>query len=145
MELREIWPAVNSSFNAIAFVFLCLGWRAVKARRLDDHKRWMLAAFAASTVFLISYLAYHGTQPTTKFTTPGWPKTVYFVVLFTHIPLAALMVPPILRLLFLAFRGRLADHKKLARITLPVWMYVSVTGVLVYLMLYHIWPGSPAS
>ena len=131
-------PALNATLNAVAFVFLIAGWRAIKNGRPEAHKKLMLAALAASTLFLVSYLTHHATSEPTRFTRTGWIRGVYYFVLATHIPLAALMVPPILRLTWLGLKGRLAEHKRLARWTFPVWVYVSITGVLVYWMLYRL-------
>jgi putative membrane protein len=136
-------PAVNATLNALAFVLLLLGWRAVRARRLAAHKRFMIAAFCTSAVFLACYLTYHYVHGHTVFAHSGWPKRIYFAILLTHIPLAVVMVPPILMLLWFAAKGRMDAHRRLARWTLPVWLYVSITGVAVYFMLYQLYP-SPA-
>ena len=133
-------PAVNATLNTIAFIFLCCGWRAIKRGDRQRHIRCMLAAVGASTLFLASYVTYHWVHGDTKFTAEGWPRRVYFFILATHVPLAVLMVPPILCVLWFAAKGRLDRHKRLARWTLPVWMYVSVTGVIIYAMLYHLYP-----
>ena len=134
-------PAVNATLNALAFCLLWAGFRRIRRRDIEGHKRCMLAAFATSSVFLACYLTYHALHGHTVFTHGGWAKVVYYVVLFTHIPLAGLMVVPILLLLVFGLRGRIDRHRRLARWTLPVWMYVSVTGVAIYFMLYHIWPA----
>lgn len=130
-------------------VLLTLGWLAIKGRgpwaasgrREGTHKALMLSAFGVSTVFLASYLEYHARVGSIAFAGTGWTRWLYFGVLIPHTALAALMVPLILVTLTLALRGRLTAHRRWARWTLPIWLYVSVTGVLIYLMLYVIWPG----
>jgi len=120
-----------------------LGWTCVRKGRLTAHKRTMLAAFATSCLFLASYLTYHiSTEALTRFP-ERWPlaRGVYLVVLGTHTVLAAVCLPLVLVTLWLALRGRVAKHRRLARWTLPVWLYVSVTGVVVYLMLYQWFPA----
>lgn len=134
-------PVVNACLNGTAFVFLLLGLRAVKAKRIADHKRWMLSAVGASAVFLVFYVTYHVVHGHTKFAYQGWPRRIYFTILATHVPLAAIMVAPILRMLYLAFHGRIDEHKRIARWVLPIWLYVSVTGVAVYVMLYQLYPS----
>ncbi|MCA9319812.1 MAG: DUF420 domain-containing protein [Planctomycetes bacterium] len=134
-------PVVNAGLNATATVLLILGWRAIRRGRIEVHKRFMLAAVAASAAFLACYLTYHYAAGHTVFTHPGWPKALYLTILATHVPLATLMVIPILILLRHALKGRIDQHRRLARWTLPVWLYVSVTGVLIYFMLYQWFPA----
>lgn len=141
----EHLPAVNATLNATAFVLLVLGWRAVRGGRIERHKALMKSAFVTSAVFLVCYLTYHYSKGHTEFAYGGWKKAVYFTVLLTHIPLAGLMVPPILALLWFASKDRIAAHRRLARWTLPVWLYVSVTGVLIYVMNFVLWPSPTAS
>jgi uncharacterized membrane protein YozB (DUF420 family) len=136
-------PAVNATLNGTAGVLLVLGYLAIKARQPRLHRGLMLAAFSVSVVFLASYLYFHfvvkGGQPT-RFTTPGWPKAVYLAVLLSHTVLAmavAVMAPVTLWLGFGAPGNR---HVRWARWTFPIWLYVSVTGVVVYLMLYRLYP-----
>ena len=128
-------PALNASLNSLAAVFLVCGFVAVRRRRWRGHMRFMLAALASSALFFVSYLVYHHYQRHTPFTGVGWVRPVYFVVLITHVVLAALVVPMILLSFFTSLSGRLALHRRLSRYTLPVWLYVSVTGVAVFLML----------
>ncbi len=142
-------PALHALLNGSASVLLVLGWMAIRGRGLfavrgrDEalHKRFMLGALAFSAAFLASYLEYHATVGSVPFWGTGWIRTVYLAVLVPHIVLATLMVPPIVVLLVHAARGNLDKHRRLARWTLPVWLYVSVTGVLVYVMLYRMGPG----
>lgn len=122
------------------FVFLVLGRVAIA--RGDDalHKRRMLTAFAASSVFLVSYLIRFATTGAHKYPGAGWDKTIYLVILFSHMVLAVVLVPLVIGALRRALRGNIVGHKRLVKFTWPIWMYVSVTGVLVYLMLYHLAP-----
>jgi putative membrane protein len=129
-------PALNAVLNALAATAIALGWRAIKRRRETVHKRWMLAAVALSACFLVSYLAYHFGGEAKRFPGTGIAKTLYLVMLFTHVVLAAAVVPLVLVTVFFALRDQRLRHKRLARWTLPIWLYVSVTGVLVYLAVH---------
>jgi uncharacterized membrane protein YozB (DUF420 family) len=141
MEIKDL-PAVNASLNALATVLLLAGFLFIRAKNRAAHRACMLAALVTSAVFLTCYLIYHAHHLTTKFTHPGWPKMVYFTILFTHIPLAVGVLPFILMAVWRALHGEFEKHKKLVRYVWPVWMYVSVTGVLVYLMLYQWFPAN---
>lgn len=138
MSWNEIHPAVNAMFNGASSLFLIAGFIAIKNYKPDLHKQCMVAAFVCSTVFLVSYLARFYISGTHRYPGDGIDKIIYFVVLFSHMALAVVVVPLVLRSLYLAFNNRLAEHRKIARITWPIWIYVSVTGVVVYLMLYPI-------
>ncbi len=138
MSWNELHPAINAMLNGASSLFLLAGYIAIKGRNAHLHKQCMVAAFSASTVFLMSYLVRFYLSGTHSYPGDGLDKIFYLVVLFSHMILAALVVPLILRALYLAFKNRIAEHRKLVRITWPVWMYVSVTGVVVYLMLYPI-------
>jgi uncharacterized membrane protein YozB (DUF420 family) len=129
-------PTLNAALNGVAAVLLLAGRMAIKQGRRIAHIRFMTAALVVSTLFLTSYLIYHAQHLTTKYTGEGLLRVVYFVVLATHIPLAGLMVPFILAAVWFAWRGRFDRHVTLVRWVWPVWMYVSVTGVVIYLMLY---------
>lgn len=129
----------NAIFNASAALFLVLGFRAIRAKRVRTHRRFMLAAFAASCLFLTSYLTRYALYGDTHFQGEGPIRYVYFAILISHILLAVINLPLVLRTLFLGLKMRVASHRRVARFTLPMWGYVSVTGVVVYLMLYH-WP-----
>jgi putative membrane protein len=135
-------PAVNALLNASSAILLIAGFAAIKRRRRDLHRGLMLAAVGASILFLISYLYYHSQVGTTRFTGQGWIRPVYFTILTSHTILAMVIVPLVIATLFLAFRGRFPRHRRIARLTLPTWLYVSVTGILVYLMLYRWYPGA---
>ena len=146
-EMITYLPHVNATLNAAATFLLMLGYIYIKMRREDAHRRAMLTCFGVSVVFLVSYLVYHYSAGSTRF--PKYPppvvRTFYFVVLITHVVLAA--VVPILttRTIYLGLNGRRAAHRKWARWTFPIWLYVSVTGVIVYFMLYHLFPPAPAA
>ena len=130
-------PALNATLNGIAGVFLLLGFYFIRRRQIERHRRAMLAAFSTSTLFLISYVIYHANVGSRPFTGVGPIRLVYFTILITHIVLAAAIVPMALITLR---RGLLRDdarHRRIARITWPTWMYVSVTGVVIYVMLYQ--------
>ncbi|MBI4719487.1 MAG: DUF420 domain-containing protein [Planctomycetes bacterium] len=140
IEVNEL-PAVNATLNAVAFVLLLLGYRAIRQRREHTHKRFMLAAFGVSVLFLVSYVTYHTLGEERRFGAQGWIRGVYFFILITHILLAA-TVPVLASVtLYLGLRGRISTHRRWARWTFPIWVYVSVTGVVVYLML-HQWYGA---
>lgn len=141
MTINDL-PAVNASLNGLATLFLLLGFIFIKRGNKTAHRNCMLAAFITSAVFLACYLTYHfSVQAVTKFQGQGWVRPVYFFILITHIILAVVIVPMILVTMSRALKERWEGHKKLARWTWPLWMYVSVTGVLVYLMLYQWFPG----
>lgn len=141
MTINDL-PAVNASLNALATVFLTLGYIFIKQQKPAAHRNCMIAALATSVVFLACYLTYHFTvAAVTKFQGQGIVRPIYFFILITHIILAVVIVPLILMTLSRALKQRFELHKKIARWTWPLWMYVSVTGVLVYLMLYQWFPA----
>ena len=131
-------PAVNATLNAVSALLLIAGYRLIRQRRIEAHRRTMIAAFATSTLFLISYLIYHANVGARPFTGQGAVRQVYFAVLISHIVLAATVPPLALITLIRGLRARYDTHARLARWTLPIWLYVSVTGVIVYVMLYQI-------
>ncbi len=131
-------PTVNATLNSIAFLFLVAGYVFIRQGKRRQHRNCMLAAFGCSILFLASYLLYHFNVGSVPFEGEGLVRKVYFFVLMTHIPLAAL-VPFLASItLFRALRERFEAHRRIARWTLPIWLYVSVTGVAVYWMLYHL-------
>jgi len=134
-------PALNAALNAASAVLLTVGWLCIRKKRVAAHRTCMLAAFCVSTAFLISYVVYHALAGSRPFGGRGWLRWVYVPILLSHITLSAAMLPFVLTTLFRALRGQFDRHKRLARWTLPVWLYVSVTGVLVYWMLYHLAPA----
>jgi uncharacterized membrane protein YozB (DUF420 family) len=132
-----VLPAVNATLNAISGMFLFVGYVLIRRRHIDAHRNAMLGAFASSTLFLISYLVYHAQAGSRPFAGQGPIRYVYFAILISHVILAAAIVPMAISTLSRGLRGRYADHKRIAKWTFPTWMYVSVTGVIVYLMLYQ--------
>jgi uncharacterized membrane protein YozB (DUF420 family) len=130
-------PPINAALNGIATVLLGSGYVAIKRGRKDLHKALMVSALVVSAAFLACYLIYHYHAGSKPFPDLGWIKTVYLLILVPHIILAAVMVPMILKTFWHAFRGEWERHKKIARWTFPIWMYVSLTGVVIYLMLYQ--------
>ncbi len=141
MTLGEALPAVNAALNATSALLLALGFRAIRLGDRRRHRALMLGAIGTSTVFLASYLTRVALTGTHRFPGTGVLRAAYLAVLGSHTVLAALAAPLVLGTLVLALRGRYASHRRLARVTLPVWLYVSVTGVLVYVMLYHLAPA----
>ena len=133
-----VLPALNALLNGASAVLLASGWLAIRRRRIALHRACMLGAFSVSVLFLISYVVYHALAGSRPFTGQGWIRPVYFAVLLTHIVLAAGMVPFVLTTLYRALASDFPRHARLARRTLPVWLYVSVTGVIVYLILYRL-------
>lgn len=134
-------PLLNACLNAASATLLVVGFVAIKRGRKEVHRRFMLAAFCTSVLFLISYLTYHAmVQSVTRFVDPQWFRPIYLVILLTHTVLAGLVVPLVLVTLVLGLRGRFEKHRRWARWTWPIWIYVSVTGVLIYLLLYQIFP-----
>ncbi|GAB4249574.1 MAG: hypothetical protein OHK005_16410 [Candidatus Methylacidiphilales bacterium] len=132
-------PLLNACLNALTTCLLVTGFVLIRQGKREAHRNVMVAALVTSALFLTSYLIYHlGFQLQTKFQGQGWVRPVYFFILTSHVILAIANLPMILATVYLAVRGRFESHRKLARWTWPIWMYVSVTGVLVYLMLY-IW------
>ena len=134
----ELHPLLNACLNATSATLLFLGFRAIKRGEIERHKRFMLGAFGASTVFLASYLLRFWISGTTLFPGEGGWKAAYLFILFSHMFLAMALVPMVLRTLWLPLKGRYPQHRKIARFTFPIWAYVSITGVVVYLMLYHL-------
>ncbi|MDB6068340.1 MAG: putative rane protein [Pedosphaera sp.] len=139
-------PAVNGSLNALSAVFLSAGYVFIKRKNQTAHRNCMIAAFVTSTLFLACYLTYHFYlayalhRGPTRFTDPAWFRPIYLTLLGTHTFLAVVIVPMIFMSLNRAFKQRYALHKKIASWTWPLWMYVSVTGVIIYLLLYQIYP-----
>lgn len=137
LKLHDL-PTLNAILNSIAAVLIVTGYLLIRARRIEAHRKVMLAAFTTSTLFLISYLVYHAQVGSVHFQGTGAIRLVYFTILLTHTLLAAVVAPMVIVTLFRGLKGRFEKHRKLARITLPIWLYVSVTGVIVYVMLYHL-------
>ena len=133
-------PSLNALLNATSAVLLIVGYLFIRRRKVTGHKICMLSAFMTSCLFLISYLTLRYYAGMTRFTGQGWIRPVYFTILTSHTILAATIVPLALLTLSRALRGRFDRHVRIARWTLPIWLYVSVTGVLVYWILYRLYP-----
>ena len=129
-------PSVNATLNSLSAAFLILGFLFIESKNIKAHKACMLSAFTSSSFFLVSYLVYHYHVGSVPYKGQGWMRTVYFAILLTHTVLAAAVVPLVLVTLRRALKQRFAAHRRIARWTFPIWLYVSVTGVVVYWMLY---------
>ena len=136
MTVRDL-PSVNAALNGLAAILLIWGYTLIRRKRIQSHRKVMLAAFATSSLFLVCYIVYHVQVGSVRFPKTGAIRAVYFSILGTHTLLAATV--PVLAIITLSrgLGGRFDQHRKIARWTLPIWLYVSVTGVVVYLMLYH--------
>jgi putative membrane protein len=130
-------PAVNASLNAVSAVLLLIGYVLIRNRRIEQHRKFMIAAFAASSLFLVFYVIYHAQVGSVRFTRQGFVRPLYFTILVTHIVLAATVPPLAIITLWRGLAAKYNTHRRIARWTFPIWMYVSVTGVLVYVLLYQ--------
>jgi putative membrane protein len=137
MDVRDL-PALNALLNTASAALLVTGYRLIRQGKREAHRKAMTAALVVSALFLASYLIYHAQVGSVRFQKTGWIRPVYFSILVSHTILAACVAPMALITVWRAWKGRFERHRRLARITLPLWLYVSVTGVLVYLMLYHL-------
>jgi len=136
MTLHDL-PAVNATLNALSGIFLIVGYLSIRARRIDWHRRCMIAAFVTSSIFLVCYVIYHAQVGSVRFTRQGFVRPLYFSILISHVALATAVVPLAVMTLARGLRAQYPRHRSIARWTLPVWLYVSVTGVLVYVLLYR--------
>ena|SRR5436190_11198810 len=134
----SIFPAINATLNGTSAVLLVTAHTMIQRSKIAAHRALMLAAVATSSLFLISYLYYHAHVGSVRFKGHGWSRPVYFSILISHTILAAAIVPLVVMTLSRALRGKFDRHRAIARWTYPIWLYVSVTGVVIYLMLYHI-------
>ena len=140
MSLNDL-PAINACFNGLAAVFLTAGFVFIRRNNKTAHRNCMIGALCSSALFLVGYLTYHFVvHGLTKFQNPAWFRPIYLTLLLTHTVLAVVIVPLILLTMTRALRERFDAHRKIARWTWPLWMYVSVTGVVIYLLLYQIFP-----
>jgi len=139
MSLTDL-PALNAALNTTSTLLLIAGYVCIRRQQRVAHRNCMLAACVTSVAFLTSYLIYHAQVGHTRFIEPAWFRPFYLVVLFTHLVGAIAIVPLVLLTLWRALRGRYEMHRRVARWTWPLWMYVSVTGVLIYWLLYHLFP-----
>lgn len=128
-------PACNAAFNSLSTLFLLFGLNEIRKKNFNRHMKFMTAAFISSTFFLVSYVIYHHFQGDTKFMTEGLVRYVYFFILITHIALSAFVVPLVLSSFYLALTGKFQKHRKVSRWTFPIWLYVSITGVVIFFML----------
>jgi uncharacterized membrane protein YozB (DUF420 family) len=133
-------PHLNAFLNGTSAVLLTTGYSFIRARNVIAHRACQIAALVVSLLFLVSYLTYHYHHGATRFLGTGFVRPLYFTILTTHTILAVVIVPLVVLSFYRAFRGDFIRHRRIARVTLPLWLYVSVTGVIVYLMLYHIYP-----
>ena len=130
-------PAVNATLNAISAVLLTIAFVLIRQRRIQAHRRTMIAAFVTSSLFLVCYIVYHAQVGSVRFTRQGFVRPLYFGILITHVTLAAAVLPLAIITLSRGLKARYDRHRAIARWTLPIWLYVSVTGVLVYVLLYQ--------
>jgi uncharacterized membrane protein YozB (DUF420 family) len=130
-------PAVNATLNGISGVLLLIGYLLIRARKIELHRRVMIAAFTTSSLFLVCYIVYHAQVGSVRFVRQGFVRPLYFTILITHVTLAAVVLPLALVTLSRGLKDRYARHRAIARWTFPIWLYVSVTGVLVYVLLYQ--------
>lgn len=147
MELLAVFPHLNATLNALSSVFLMLGFYNILNRRIAKHRFCMLTASSLSALFLVSYLSHHalrtyyfGLGPT-RFTGEGIVRPIYFTILTSHTILAAVIGPFVLLTLWRGLKGKYEQHKKIARLVFPIWLYVALTGVIVYIFLYHLYPA----
>ena len=134
-------PHLNAALNFTSFLLLVTGYRFIRRGNILAHRNCQLSALGTSILFLCSYLTYHYFHGATRFSGPPTVRTIYLIILFTHTVLAVVIVPLVIMTVYRAARGDFVRHRRIARITLPLWLYVSITGVIVYLMLYQIYPS----
>ena len=130
-------PAVNATLNAISGALLLVAYGFIRARRIEQHRRTMIAAFVTSSLFLVCYVVYHAQVGSVRFTRQGFVRPLYFTILITHVTLAAVVLPMAIVTLSRGLAANYRQHRRIARWTLPIWLYVSITGVLVYVLLYQ--------
>ena len=138
-SMLSYFPAINATLNGTAALLLLTGKRFIDNRRIEAHKRTMIAAFSTSVIFLLCYLYYHAHAGVLHFAGHGWRRPVYFTLLTSHTLLAVVIVPLILITLSRGLKRKFVLHVKLAPLTYWLWLYVSVTGVIIYYLLYHLW------
>jgi uncharacterized membrane protein YozB (DUF420 family) len=137
-DTLALFPSINAFLNGTSAILLFIGHRYIKRNDMRAHKRLMITALITSSLFLICYLYYHAHVGSVRFQGQGWSRPLYFTILISHTILAAAIVPLVIVTLTRALRERFDRHRAIARWTYPIWMYVSITGVVIYLMLYHI-------
>jgi putative membrane protein len=136
MSVHDL-PAVNATLNATSGVLLLIAYIFIRNRQIERHRKTMIAAFVASSLFLVCYVVYHAQVGSVRFTRQGIVRPIYFTILITHVTLAAVVLPMAILTLSRGLQARYSQHRRIARWTFPIWMYVSVTGVLVYVLLYQ--------
>ena len=136
MSIHDL-PALNAALNATSGVLLVIAYALIRARRIEQHRKVMIAAFVTSSLFLVSYVVYHAQVGSVRFTRQGLVRPLYVTILITHVSLAAAVLPLSIVTLSRGLAARYAQHRRIARWTFPIWLYVSVTGVLVYVLLYQ--------
>jgi uncharacterized membrane protein YozB (DUF420 family) len=141
MNWLQVMPPINATLNGLSGVFLLTGYTLIRRKRIEAHRRFMLAACVTSLLFLACYLTYHYLGGMTRFAGSGWSRPLYFSILISHTILAVIIVPLAGITLFNGLQRRIPQHRRIARWTFPIWMYVSVTGVLVYFFLYQWFPS----
>jgi putative membrane protein len=130
-------PAVNATLNALSGILLLTGYALIRARQIEQHRKVMIAAFITSSLFLVSYIVYHAQVGSVRFPRHGFVRPLYYTILVTHVTLAATVLPLAIVTLSRGLKARFSQHRRIARWTFPIWLYVSVTGVLVYVLLYQ--------
>jgi uncharacterized membrane protein YozB (DUF420 family) len=139
----SLFPALNATLNGASAVLITTGHALLRRKKISQHRACMIAAVVTSSLFLTSYLYYHAHVGSVRFPGQGWVRPAYFTLLISHTVLAAAVVPLVLLSLIAGLRGRFERHRRVARWAYPIWLYVSVTGVVVYVMLYRIYGGHP--
>ena len=140
LEIIPYMPHFQAILNATAAILLFIGYRHIKNKNHAAHKKSMIAALVVSSVFLVSYLTYHEAVGYQPFEGQGWIRPLYFTFLFSHIVLSGVVVPMILVTVYFAARGNFDKHPRIARWTLPIWLYISISGVIVYVLAFHVYP-----
>lgn len=134
-------PHIIGSINILTTILLVFGLIAIKSNKIKLHRALMTTAFSLGGIFLVCYVTYHLTNPANKFAGEGFAKYVYLIILLTHVILSLVVLPLVLRAMYYAVTGQFQSHKKIVKYAYPIWLYVSTTGVIVYLMLYHLYPA----
>jgi uncharacterized membrane protein YozB (DUF420 family) len=140
--MNSILPTINASLNGLAAVLLLVGYVLMKQKKITAHRNFMVAAGVTSAIFLACYVVYHISAGSVKFKGEGIARPIYFTILFTHVILAAAIAVMVPMTFWRAFKQNVEGHKKIARVTFPIWLYVSITGVVIYVMLYHMYPSA---
>ncbi len=142
MTAAAILPHLNAVLNGTSAILLMVGFGLIRAGRRDIHRKVMIAALIVSGIFLVSYLIYHFTAPIFVYRGPEWSRPAYYALLVSHVVLAVIVTPLVATTAWRALHGNFDAHKRIARWTLPIWLYVTVTGVVIYVILYHVYPSA---